>query len=122
MKKMVILGLGLLILVGCATPMSYTDKPLQPYDRDTQYRIDETEKGFVITIYYSRYQFYPETNIIAMACKSSLTSIAYEYAQNKNRDIKPINEQMIRISLARVGLGIGSCSATVPVQWQEETK
>ncbi len=123
MKKIMIVGLSLLILIGCATPITYTDKPLQPYDRDTQYRIDEIGEGFVITIYYSRFQFIPESSAVALACKSSLTSIAYEYTQNKNRNIKPINDQMIRISMGRNGMtGITSCSATVRVQYQEETK
>ena len=119
MKKRVILGLVLLILVGCATPMRYTDKPLSPYDRDTQYRIDEFEGGFVTTIYYSRYQFIPESSAVALACKSSLTAIAHDYALNKNKKIMPINDQMIRISMGRNGVsGITSCSATVKVQYQ----
>jgi hypothetical protein len=122
MKKMLtVLVIGLcLSLISCATPMKYTDKPLQPYDRDTQYRIDETANGFAVTIYYSRFQFFPESSAVALACKSSLTSIAYEHAQNKNRNIKPINDQMIRISMGRNGVtGITSCSAAVRVQYQE---
>ncbi len=107
-------------LISCTTPLRYTDKPLQPYDRDTQYRIDETYNGFDITVYHSRFQFYPELTAIALGCKSALTSIAYEYAQKKNRNIKPINEQMIKISTGRkIGAGITSCSATVQVQYQE---
>ena len=120
MKKMMILGLVLLILVGCTTPLRYTEKPLQPYDRDTQYRIDSVYNGFVITINYSRFQFWPEISAVALACKSSLTSIAYEYAQKKNLNIKPINEQMIKISTGRNMAGITSCSATVLVQYQEK--
>jgi hypothetical protein len=115
---MIVLVIGL-SLISCTTPLKYTDKPLQPYDRDTQYRIDETSKGFVITIYYSRFQFYPELSAIALACKSALTSIAYEHAQRGNRGIKPINEQMIRISTGRnIAAGVTSCSATVQVEYE----
>ena len=120
MKNIMIVLVISLSLISCTTPLRYTDKPLQPYDRDTQYRIDETYNGFVATIYYSRFQFYPELSALALACKSSLTSIAYEHAQKKNLNIKPINEQMIKISTGRNMAGITSCSATVLVQYQEK--
>jgi hypothetical protein len=114
MKKMMIVLVISLGLISCTTPMRYTDKPLQPYDRDTQYRIDEIGNGFVITIYYSRFQFYPDITALALTCKSTLTSMAYDYAQKKNRNIKPINEQMIKISTGRnIAARITSCSATV---------
>jgi len=55
-----------------------------------------------------------------LACKSALTSIAYEHAQKKNRNIKPINEQTIRISTGRnIAAGVTSCSANVQVEYQE---
>ena len=120
MKNIMIVLVISLGLVSCTTPLRYTDEPLQPYDRDTQYRIDETYNGFAITIYHSRFQFYPDLTAITLACKGALTSIAYEYAQKQNRDIKPINEQMIKVSTGRkIGVGITSCSATVQVQYQE---
>jgi hypothetical protein len=119
MKNMVIMLIISLVLISCTTPLRYTDKPLQPYDRDTQHRIDETDNGFVITIYYSRFQFFPELSALALACKNSLTSIAHEHAQKKNRNIKPINEQMIKLSTGRnIAAGITSCSASVQVQYQ----
>jgi len=119
MKKIFALVISL-SLISCTTPLRYTDKPLEPYSRDTQYRIDDIENGFVVTIYHSRFQFYPDLTAITLACKSELTSIAYEYAQRKNRSIKPINEQMIKISTGRkIGVGVSSCSATVQVQYEE---
>ena len=47
----------MLFLSACATPVSYTNQPLQTYDKDTEYRIDDVETGFTINIYYSRYLF-----------------------------------------------------------------
>jgi len=120
MKNMMLVILISLGLISCTTPLRYTDKPLHPYDRDTQYRIDDVSNGFVITIYYSRFQFYPELSALALACKSALTSIAYEHAQKRNRNIKPINEQMIKLSTGRnIAAGVTSCSATVQAQYQE---
>ena len=105
---------------GCATPMSYTNSPLTTYDKDTEYAIDSKNDGFSITVYYSRYQFVPESNAVAVACKSTLTAIAHEYADKNGKKIQPINEQRIRISMGRNGLsGITSCSANTLAQWQK---
>jgi hypothetical protein len=106
------------LLASCATPVSYTNKPLAQYDKDTEYAVEERPDGFALTVYYSRYQLIPESGAIATACKSALTSIAWEIAEKRARKIAPINEQRIRISLGRNGLsGLTSCSATAAVDW-----
>lgn len=105
---------------GCATPVSHTNIPLATYDRDTEYGIDDRPDGFGITVYYSRYQFIPESSAVATACKSALTSIAWEVAEKKGKEIEPINEQRIRISMGRNGLsGITSCQAFAVVKWKQ---
>ncbi|MHC4173936.1 MAG: hypothetical protein ACYST5_13490 [Planctomycetota bacterium] len=92
---------------------------MQTYDHNTEYRIEEREGGFALTVYYRRYQFIPESDSVATACKSNLTSIAYEIAEERGKKIKPINEQRIKLSMGRNGLtGITSCSATVPVDYE----
>ena len=104
--------------VGCATPMQYSDAQMTAYDRDTEYSVSPRPGGFAITIYYSRYQFIPESDAVAVACKSALTAIAYEQAEKQGRKITPINEQRIRISMGRNGFtGITSCSATAIAEW-----
>jgi hypothetical protein len=109
-----------LLLVGCATPVSYTNQALHTYDKDTEYSIEERPDGFALTVYYSRYQFIPESDAVATACKSALTAIAYEVAEDRGRSIDQINEQRIRISMGRNGLtGITSCSATAPVSFND---
>lgn len=106
-------------LGGCATPVGYTNKPMQTYDKDTEYRIEKRDNGFTINVYYSRYQFIPESNALIEACKSSLTSIAYEHAESLGKKIEKINEQRIKLSMGRNGLsGITSCSAKVPVTFK----
>ena len=119
MKKVLVL-LGA-FMAGCATPVSHTNVPLATYDKDTEYGIQEMSNGFGITVYYSRYQFFPESDSIATACKSQLTAIAYEYAENKGKEIEHINEQRIRISMGRNGFsGITSCQANVNVRYKTE--
>lgn len=107
------------IISGCATPVSHTNIPLATYDKDTEYGIEERPDGFGITVYYSRYQFIPESDAVAVACKSSLTSIAWEVSEKKGRQIEPINEQLIRISMGRNAIsGITSCQAFTAVKWK----
>ena len=117
MKNLVVLLLAFLV-GGCATPVSHTNIPLSTYDKDTQYGVTESENGFDIAVYYSRYQFIPESDAVAIACKSQTTAIAWEYAEKKKRKILPVNEQRIRISMGRNGLsGITSCQASAVVEW-----
>ncbi|OOE93890.1 hypothetical protein BZG76_03950 [Salinivibrio sp. AR647] len=107
------------LITGCATPVSHTNTPLSTYDKDTEYGIEEREGGFGITVYYSRYQFIPESDALATACKSQLTAIAWEHADNVGKEIVPVNEQRIRISMGRNGLsGITSCQANAIVKWK----
>jgi hypothetical protein len=94
---------GMIEICGCATPVSYTNTPLATYDKDTEYAIDDRQDGFSVTVYYSRNQFIPESDAVAVACKSALTSIAYDYGEKRGRKIEPVNEQRIRISMGRNG-------------------
>jgi len=108
------------ILVSCATPVSHTNIPLSTYDKDTEYGIEKRDDGFAITVYYSRFQFFPESDAVATACKSQLTAIAWEHADNEGNEIEPVNEQRIRISMGRNGVsGITSCQANAVVKWKE---
>jgi len=113
------LSVFLLVMVaGCATPVSHTNAPLSTYDKDTEYAITDSPRGYSITVYYSRYQFFPESDALAAACKSQLMAIAWEYSDKAGREIKPINEQRIRLSMGRNGLsGITSCQAHGVAEW-----
>ncbi len=105
-------------LTGCATPVGYTNEPMARYDKDTEYRVDDRPNGFTLTIYYSRYQFIPESDAVAVACRQALTALAHEIAEKRGRQIKPIDTQRIRMSFGRNGVtGITSCSATAPADW-----
>jgi hypothetical protein len=115
------MAVGLALAVAaCATPVGHTTRPMQTYDRDTEYTVEPRPGGFSLTIYYSRYQFIPEGDAVAIACRSSLTAIAHEIAERQGRRVRQINEQRIRISMGRNGVsGITSCSATAPVEYEE---
>ena len=110
---------SILFLAGCATPVQYTDSPMSQYDKNTKYVIEESENGFSITIAYSRYQFIPESSAVSTACKSQLTAIAWEHSDSVAKEIEPINEQRIHISMGRNGMsGITSCQANTTVKWK----
>jgi hypothetical protein len=116
--KYVLICLLILLSAGCATPVSHTNAPLSTYDKDTEYAVQKRDDGFSVTVYYSRYQFIPESGAVATACKSQLTAIAWEHSDNEGRRIEPVNEQRIRISMGRNGIsGITSCQANVIVKW-----
>jgi len=118
MNKLVGL-IAILALTGCATAVKHSTAPLSQYDKNTDYGIEPRPDGFAISIYYSRYQFIPESDAVAAACKQALTSIAHEQAEKQGREIEPINEQAIRLSMGRNGLtGITSCRAYAPAKWK----
>jgi hypothetical protein len=109
---------SLLLIAGCATPVGYSNQPFETYDKDTEYRADETPTGFILSVYYSRFQFFPESEAVAISCRQALTSLAYELAEKRGRKIVAVNEQRIKMSFGRNGLtGITSCSAAAPVEW-----
>ncbi len=112
--------LTIVLLAGCAKPVSHTNIPMMKYDKDTEYGVKQRNDGFVITVFYSRYQFVPESDAVATACKSQLTAITWEHADNVGKEITPVNEQRIRISMGRNALsGITSCQASAIVKWKK---
>jgi len=116
--RLIVTMFAVILLSACATPVSHTNIPLSTYDKDTEYGIEKRENGFAITVYYSRYQFIPESDAVATACKSHLTAIAWEHSDSEGKKIEPLNEQRIRISMGRNGLsGITSCQANAVVKW-----
>lgn len=103
-------------LCSCATPVGYTEKALARHDKNTTYRVDDHSVGFTVTMYYSRYQFVPESDAVLAAAKTNLTAICYDVADARGKEIRPINEQRIRMSMGRNGVtGITSWTGSVKV-------
>jgi len=109
--------------LGCATPVGYTDKPMQSYDKDTTYRVDDTPSGFVVTVYYSRYQFIPESDVVAAAGKAVFLNIAKDTAKTHGKQLKPLDESRLRWSMGRNGLsGITSWSGNAEFEFAEASQ
>lgn len=115
--QLITLSVALTILyAGCATPVGYTEESMQKSDKNTSFDVVDTKDGFTITVFYSRYQFIPESDAVAEAGKSALLSKAYDVADARGRKIEQINEQRIKMSMGRNGVtGITSWTGTVRV-------
>lgn len=108
----------LVALTACSTPAQLTTKEFQTYDKDTKYAVENKSNGFLLTIAYSKYQMIPESQALLKNCKSAFTSIAWGIADKKERKIKMINEQRIRLTTGRnIVTGIGTCEAQAFVEW-----
>lgn len=106
-------------LGGCSSTAVYTDKEMQVYDKNTKYNVEHRENGFSLNIFYSKYQFMPNSGPIQIECKQLLTSLAWDYADEQKKKIKPLNEQRIKMSLGRNALtSHTSCSANAIVEWE----
>ena len=118
LDRLAVLLFLIAMLTACASPVGFTESPMERFDKNTTYRIDERAGGFLITVYYERYQFIPESDAVAIAAQSALTSIAHDYAEGRGKKIQQINDQRIKISMGRNGLtGITSCSLQSPVDY-----
>jgi len=107
-----------LLLSACATPVHQSVSSTDYYDKNTKVGFEDRPDGFAISVEYSRYQFVPESDAVAVACKQALTSIAFDHASKLGKKIQQINEQEIRLSMGRNGLlGITSCTAQVAAHW-----
>lgn len=106
---------GLALLTSCATAERFTGKPMVQRDAHTSYAVDDATTGFVLYVYYSRFQFFPESAAVDQAATSQLLSLAHEIAGQLGKPIEPINEQQIRKSMGRnIFTGITSWSGMVP--------
>ena len=75
--------------------------------------VDDSATGFLITVERTN----GERDTIAATCKGLLLSQASAYAGKRGKNIRPINEQRITMSVGWIGLTPG-CVAQVPVEWQ----
>ena len=108
------LFVAIFTFASCATPVGYAEKPMARYDKNTTYRVDDNSDGFTVTMFYSRYQFIPESDAVALAAKSNLTTLCHEIADSKGRQIENINEQRVKMSMGRNGVtGVTSWTGTV---------
>ncbi len=106
-------------LAGCATAQRQSDIALDRSAPNSDYGIMTKPDGFEIEVKYARYQFIPESEAVATACKSQLLALAYQYADSEKRQIEPINEQRVSLSMGRNGLsGMTTCRAHGVATWK----
>ena len=107
------------VSLGCAQPSAFSDVPLQRYDPHIEYSRIDQENGFTLNLLYQRFQFIPESDAVALACKQAATTLTHDLADLEGREIKPINHDRIRLSLGRNGVtGITSCSITLVAEYK----
>jgi len=93
--------------------------PESKYGKNAKYTIEMQPDGFVVRVSYGRYQFIPESSVVAAECRSALTAIAWEYAERLGKQIEPINDQRIVLLMGRNGLkGTTTCTASAPARWK----
>jgi hypothetical protein len=87
-----------------------SDGLMQRFDANTEYIIRHEGRGFLLKIFVSKYQFFPDMEGIAESCRSSANSIADE----KALEIKAKGKLNLssRIETSRNAMGISSCVAT----------
>lgn len=107
------------LLFGCSSPQRYTSEPMSKWDSQTEYRIDDTASGFSVTAYHERYQFLPDTAAIIETAKATAMSIAYATADSRQRKIKPINEQRMKLSTGRnIVSGTTGCNVQLVAEYE----
>jgi hypothetical protein len=119
MKKITIILGAFALLSSCTTPADVS-KPLSAGgDKNAKFEIKDTASGFTVDLRYSRYQFVPEADALLVACRSIATTRAYEEAKNRGREIQPINEQTLRVSVGRNIINARTtCRAFVEASWK----
>lgn len=108
-------------LGGCATARKQSDIDLDRSAPNTDYGVKARPDGFEIEVEYARYQFIPESEAVSTACKSQLLALAYQYADSEKRQIEPLNEQRVSLSMGRNGLsGMTTCRAHGVAIWKQK--
>lgn len=104
---------------GCTTPADVSQPNWAARDQNAKSQIHDTATGFTVDVRYSRYQFIPEAGALLQACRSILTTRAYDEAKRRGREIEPISEQDIRVSTGRNIINARTaCRAFVEARWK----
>ncbi|AZS49315.1 hypothetical protein DM558_00325 [Entomomonas moraniae] len=84
--------------------------------------IKETENGLYLTTQYSEYQFIPNETVVSNVCNDHIINLANKEASIRKKTIEPSSLDSGHINVNRDTLtGITSCSASLMVQWTENS-
>ncbi len=109
----------LLVLLLCAcTPQvaSYPGPMREVWGQKTWVAVEDSAQGFLLTVEYNA-DFGSGVAATGAACKTALLAQASAYAASQKKQIRPIDERRITLSVGYRGLAPG-CLAQVPVEWQ----
>lgn len=107
-----------LIVAACTHPADVSRPLTEVADKNAKFIVNDTATGFTVEVRYSRYQFMPEMSALLVACRSLVTSRAYDEAKARGRTIEPINEQTIRVSTGRnIVNGRTACRGFAEAKW-----
>ena len=113
------LAMALSSLTACTHPADVSRPLTEVADKNAKFMVDNTPTGFTVEVRYSRYQFMPEMDALLVACRSLVTSRAYDEAKQRGREIEPISEQTIRVSTGRNIINARtSCRAFAEAKWK----
>ena len=106
-----------LLLCACTPQVATYPGPMREvWAEKTWVAVEDSAQGFLITVEYNA-DFGSAVAAATAACKSALLAQASAYVGSRGRQIQPINEQRITMSVGCRGLA-PSCLAQVPVEWQ----
>lgn len=112
-----VLAFAVAALGACSTPSIQLAGESMEYDKDTRYSVTERAGGFVVTVEYSSYQFFPSLDVVANTCRDTVTAIAYEVSEKRGKKIK-VDPQRTRVAAGRNGVfGITSCGGSAVAEY-----
>jgi hypothetical protein len=80
LPALLLCGLGIGGIVGCAHDTPRPTSPMNRYDPNTEFAVEDRPDGFSLTIAIARYQFVPRTGAMWAECKSAIMVIAHDVA------------------------------------------
>lgn len=89
MKYIVIIVL-LIFATACSKTTSHVGD-VQKYNSNSEYSIKDVQKGFVVYVHYSDYQFVRNSKEAFRDTSEIMNAIAEKYAAEKGVSIKPVN-------------------------------
>jgi len=114
-----IVAITALALAACTHPADVSRPLTEVADKNAHFTVKNTSAGFTVEVRYSRYQFVPEASALLVACRSLVTTRAYDEAKARGREIQPINEQTIRVSSGRnIIKARTACRAFAAAKWK----
>lgn len=103
-----------LMLSGCDAPGRYVSEPTENFDEDTRFVVVDRPYGFLLHMYYHRWNSQLEGIGIEKACRDTLGRVARSVAEDLNRQII-VRAEKAHFAYEEYLPGATSCTITTPV-------